>query len=77
MPTPIKPDYGPGPWKKIRLPSYFKPRHYDVELVVELDKLIFSGYVVVTLNLTQETPYMYLHSNKLKISSRCIKKNGM
>ncbi|XP_046858685.1 glutamyl aminopeptidase-like [Xenia sp. Carnegie-2017] len=76
IPTPTKPDYGPGPWKKIRLPSYFKPRHYDVELVVELDKLIFSGYVVVTLNLTQETPYMYLHSNKLKISSRCIKKNG-
>ena len=75
MPT-SKPDYGPGPWTDVRLPSYFKPHHYDIELVVDLDKLIFSGKVSVNVSLSQSTPYMYLHSNKLNISSAKLEKDG-
>ena len=69
-------DYGRGPWTNIRLPSYFMPHHYDLELVVNLDKLIFSGNVVVNVSLSKETPYMYLHSNKLNISNPKLWKDG-
>ena len=75
MPT-SEPDYGPGPWTHVRLPSYSKPSHYDIELVVDLDKLIFSGKVDINVDLSQTTPYMYLHTNKLNISNPKLKKNG-
>ncbi|CAB4005515.1 glutamyl aminopeptidase-like [Paramuricea clavata] len=71
-----EPDYGPGPWTNVRLPTYFKPHHYDLELVVNLEpKLIFSGDVSVNVTLSQETPYMYLHTNKLNISNPTLKKD--
>ncbi|XP_028402409.1 glutamyl aminopeptidase-like, partial [Dendronephthya gigantea] len=76
-PTPSEPDYGPGPWQNVRIPTYFKPIHYDLELVVNLEKLIFSGNVKVFLTLSEETPYMYLHTNKLNISNPVLKKSDV
>ncbi|XP_028401179.1 glutamyl aminopeptidase-like [Dendronephthya gigantea] len=80
--TTVLPTSGPknntglGPWTNLRLPSFFKPHHYELELLVDLKMLLFSGNVIINVTLSQETPYMYLHTNKLNISASKLKKDG-
>ncbi|GBN52726.1 Endoplasmic reticulum aminopeptidase 1 [Araneus ventricosus] len=56
-----------GPWKKIRLPKYIVPNHYDLLLHPNLTTDIFAGTVNITITVTRETKYFMVHAHLLTI----------
>ena len=67
--SPTMPDYGNGPWEDVRLPKYFDPVHYNLSLTVDLVNLVFHGDVSVDVKVKNDTKYMFLHVNKLNMTS--------
>ena len=67
--SPTVPNYGNGPWEDVRLPKYFVPVHYNLSLTVDLVNLVFHGNVSVDVKVENDTKYMFLHVNKLNMTS--------
>ena len=63
-----------GPWDNIRLPLNLVPYHYDVELKPDLQpdsegEYWFTGTSSVDFTVATETNFIYIHCNKLDITS--------
>jgi len=63
-----------GPWNNIRLPLNLVPYHYDVELKPDLQpdsegEYWFTGTSSVDFTVATETNFIYIHCNKLDITS--------
>ncbi|KAI0811123.1 leucyl aminopeptidase [Irpex lacteus] len=61
-----------------RLPTDVKPKHYDVTVRTDLEKLKFDGYVVAHLEVLKETSKIVFNSSKLtlghaRLSSTALK----
>ena len=59
LPPPPDPDY---PWLSTRLPTYIRPTHYDLFEVINIDQRVFAGTVDITLDITQPTSHLVIHS---------------
>ncbi|TRM61760.1 peptidase family M1-domain-containing protein [Schizophyllum amplum] len=53
---------------KFRLPTNVRPTHYDVTIQTDLEKLTFSGFVKISLDVKEETKDLVLHSAALELS---------
>nr|XP_042907730.1 uncharacterized protein LOC107439767 isoform X3 [Parasteatoda tepidariorum] len=56
------------PWSSMRLPRHIKPSKYDIVLKPNVSKGSLEGEVRIELMVTQETDYILLHQNGLKIT---------
>nr|XP_033770421.1 leucyl-cystinyl aminopeptidase isoform X2 [Geotrypetes seraphini] len=57
------------PWAQHRLPNSIRPLHYDLFLHPNLTTGIFTGFVQIMLNVTQESKSIILHSLGLNITN--------
>ncbi|KAM4625669.1 glutamyl aminopeptidase [Polymixia lowei] len=68
-PQPPPADRGPckasndssGDWRNFRLPSYVNPVHYDLHLEPDLSTDLYTGSVVVHLEVSKPTRHLWLH----------------
>ncbi|MBN3319887.1 AMPE aminopeptidase, partial [Atractosteus spatula] len=67
-----------GEWKNFRLPDYITPRHYDLHLEPNLDTDIYTGRVIISLQLKTDTKYLWLHIRETFVSAppKLQKKSG-
>ena len=65
--SPIPTTSGSEPYLNIRLPKYLVPIHYDVAINIDLGTGRYNGTSMVTLNITQETSYVYLHTTRMTV----------
>ncbi|KAI0789033.1 hypothetical protein BC629DRAFT_1582206 [Irpex lacteus] len=61
---PIEPT---KPAADFRLPTDVKPKHYDVTVRTDLEKLTFDGYVITHLEVLKETSKIVFNSSKLTL----------
>lgn len=61
------------PWAKIRLPSNIIPLHYSLSLQPNLTTMKFVGSVQITVNVTQVTWNIVLHSSGLNITKATLR----
>lgn len=57
----------PFPWTDLRLPGGVHPVHYDISLHPNLTTMTFRGNVSISLQVTEETNKMVLHSSDMNI----------
>ncbi|XP_004380316.1 glutamyl aminopeptidase [Trichechus manatus latirostris] len=57
-----------GPWKDFRLPDYINPVHYDLEMKPLLEEDRYTGSVTIYINVSADTPYLWLHLRETKIT---------
>lgn len=62
------------PWEQLRMPSYIKPIHYEIELKPDFydDNGIFTGIETIELNVTKDTPYLMVHIRELAITRSAV-----
>ncbi|XP_015200657.2 glutamyl aminopeptidase [Lepisosteus oculatus] len=67
-----------GEWKHFRLPDYITPNHYDLHLEPNLDTDIYTGRVIISLQLKKDTKYLWLHIRETFVSAppKLQKKSG-
>ncbi|KAL1709873.1 hypothetical protein EV121DRAFT_252475 [Schizophyllum commune] len=53
---------------KFRLPTNVRPTHYDVTVQTDLEKLTFSGFVKINLDIKEDTKDLVLNSSDLELS---------
>lgn len=60
---------GALPWQETRLPSYLIPVHYDITLYPDFDgtQATFYGNETVEIIVKNDTQFILLHANALKI----------
>ncbi|KDQ20056.1 hypothetical protein BOTBODRAFT_62421 [Botryobasidium botryosum FD-172 SS1] len=54
-----------------RLPESVKPTHYDLTIKTDLEKLVFTGYAVITLNILEDTSVITFNYKGAKLQ-RCL-----
>ncbi|MEE6458841.1 hypothetical protein FKM82_000445 [Ascaphus truei] len=64
------------PWAKSRLPDTIIPVQYDIVLHPNLSTLAFTGVVQITLNITQDSKNIILHSSGLQIMKASVTAAG-
>ncbi|KZT24123.1 leucyl aminopeptidase [Neolentinus lepideus HHB14362 ss-1] len=55
-----------------RLPTNVKPKHYDVTIRTDLEKLAFDGFVSVDLDVVKETSVIVLNTAHLKLGEASV-----
>ncbi|KAF9265642.1 leucyl aminopeptidase [Marasmius fiardii PR-910] len=50
-----------------RLPTNVKPTHYDITIRTDLEKLVFDGFVKISLDIKENTNTITLNSNALNL----------
>ncbi|XP_010864060.3 endoplasmic reticulum aminopeptidase 2 [Esox lucius] len=56
------------PWSRLRLPGYIVPLHYHLVLHPNLTTLSYTGTVRIELRVENNTNWVVLHSNRLRIT---------
>jgi aminopeptidase 2 len=51
------------------LPGNVIPRHYDLTIEPDLEKLTYEGHVIVDLDVVEDTTSIYLNTLELSICS--------
>lgn len=57
----------PAEMTVFRLPMHIRPRSYALKMVIDRDKLEFSGEAKIDVNVSQNSDTVFLHSHLLKI----------
>ncbi|TFK74328.1 leucyl aminopeptidase [Pluteus cervinus] len=57
---------------QFRLPTSVKPLHYDVTIRTDLEKLVFDGFVKISLEVKEETSKIVLNSAGLELGRASI-----
>ncbi|XP_058049114.1 glutamyl aminopeptidase [Ahaetulla prasina] len=58
-----------GPWMNFRLPNYFHPVHYDLDLTPEMEAEVYTGMVNISISLEKQTTrHLWLHLRETKIT---------
>ncbi|KAF8892603.1 leucyl aminopeptidase [Infundibulicybe gibba] len=60
-----------------RLPLNVKPTHYDVTIRTDLDKLIFEGFVKISLDIKEATSTIVLNTAELELAKVSIYSNAL
>lgn len=55
------------PWRRLRLPTALRPRHYDLQLSVYMHNFTFSGEVSIEFECVNATKFIVLHTNGLHV----------
>uniref|UniRef100_A0AAR2LVX5 Aminopeptidase n=1 Tax=Pygocentrus nattereri TaxID=42514 RepID=A0AAR2LVX5_PYGNA len=55
------------PWRRARLPTALRPRHYELALSVHMDNFTFAGRVSVDVECVNATRYVVLHADGLDV----------
>ncbi|KAL0066569.1 Aminopeptidase 2 mitochondrial [Marasmius tenuissimus] len=55
-----------------RLPTDVKPTHYDLTVRTDLDKLVFDGFVIISLDIRQNTDTIVLNSFGLNLGKASV-----
>ncbi|XP_022527297.2 thyrotropin-releasing hormone-degrading ectoenzyme [Astyanax mexicanus] len=55
------------PWRRARLPTTLRPRHYELTLSVHMDNFTFAGCVNIDVECVNATRYVVLHADGLDI----------
>ncbi|XP_060746066.1 thyrotropin-releasing hormone-degrading ectoenzyme-like isoform X2 [Tachysurus vachellii] len=55
------------PWRRLRLPTALRPRHYDLQLSVYMHNFTFSGEVSIELECINATKFIVLHADRLHV----------
>ncbi|KAF8682603.1 ERAP1-like C-terminal domain [Rhizoctonia solani] len=70
----------PKPREEYRLPTNARPTHYDLTIQTDLDALTFKGFVIIDLDIVEETSIitfnssnLILHENGLNVTSEALK----
>ncbi|XP_023337478.1 glutamyl aminopeptidase [Eurytemora carolleeae] len=63
------------PWNEIRIPGYIRPISYQLTLYPDLDKGLVKGKTDIQFQVTEETDFIVLHSNKIQILKKTINNN--
>ncbi|KAJ1310324.1 hypothetical protein OPQ81_007063 [Rhizoctonia solani] len=64
MSTPAQPEAS-KPSEEYRLPTNVRPTHYDLTIQTDLEALIFKGFVIVDLDILEETSTITFNSSEL------------
>lgn len=68
------------PWRRFRLPTALRPRHYDLRLSVYMHNFTFSGEVSIELECVNATKFIVLHADRLHVEKVAVysdsKKHG-
>ncbi|KAI0340189.1 leucyl aminopeptidase [Trametopsis cervina] len=65
------------PIEEYRLPTDVKPKHYDVTVRTDLEKLKFDGFVVAHVEVVKETSKIVLNAAKLQIGGARISSSAL
>lgn len=60
------------PWRRLRLPTALRPRHYDLQLSVYMHNFTFSGEVSVELECVNATKFIVLHVDRLHVEKVAV-----
>ena len=65
----------PGPWQDPFLPNYTIPVHYNLSFYPDFyfNGSTFNGTADIVINITQNTPYLIVHSKQMNISETTVK----
>ncbi|CEL52347.1 hypothetical protein RSOLAG1IB_00887 [Rhizoctonia solani AG-1 IB] len=70
----------PKPREEYRLPTNVRPTHYDLTIQTDLEALTFKGFVIVDLDILEETSTitfnsseLILHGDSLSVTSEALK----
>ncbi|XP_065063865.1 glutamyl aminopeptidase-like [Rhopilema esculentum] len=66
-PAATTPTRSPGLYQNIRLPTFVKPYHYDVELTIDLKNESFTGKSTAFVDVTKATNEVVIHINSMMI----------
>ena len=50
-----------------RLPVHVKPTHYDITIRTDLEKLVYQGFVKISLDIKEDTSRIVLNSSELEL----------
>lgn len=76
-PTVVSPTtLGIGPWSQVRLPDNIKPSHYNIILFIDLTKPHFNGTVSISINISNTTSYVLLHTSNMNVTLVEVKKES-
>lgn len=68
------------PWRRSRLPTALRPRHYDLRLSVHMDDFTFHGEVSIEFECLNATKFVVLHTDGLDVDAVAVysdsKKHG-
>lgn len=64
------------PWRRSRLPSALRPRHYDLRLSVYMHNFTFSGEVSIELQCVNATKFIVLHADSLHVEKVAVYSDG-
>ncbi|XP_053505705.1 thyrotropin-releasing hormone-degrading ectoenzyme-like [Ictalurus furcatus] len=64
------------PWRRLRLPSALRPRHYDLRLSVYMHNFTFSGEVSIELQCVNATKFIVLHADSLHVEKVAVYSDG-
>ncbi|KAI3372895.1 hypothetical protein L3Q82_023352, partial [Scortum barcoo] len=77
--TPLEPVYPKAsngelfPWAQLRLPHSIRPLSYELTLHPDLDKMTFTGRIVINMSVLHNTQRIVLHSANLNITKATLK----
>lgn len=60
------------PWRHLRLPTALRPRHYDLQLSVNMDNYTFSGKVSIEFECVNATKFIVLHADRLDVEKVAV-----
>ncbi|XP_053097825.1 thyrotropin-releasing hormone-degrading ectoenzyme-like isoform X2 [Pangasianodon hypophthalmus] len=60
------------PWRRLRLPTALRPRHYDLQLSVYMHNFTFSGEVSIELECVNATKFIVLHADRLHVEKVAV-----
>lgn len=63
------------PWRRFRLPTALRPRHYDLRLSVYMHNFTFSGEVSIELECVNATKFIVLHADRLHVEKVAVFSN--
>ncbi|KAG6866087.1 hypothetical protein C0991_008839 [Blastosporella zonata] len=72
MVTPLGPSAASKSDDQYRLPTNVKPKHYDVTIKTDLEKLEFEGFVQVSLAIHRNTTSVTLNTTALELGKASI-----
>ncbi|KAI5618054.1 thyrotropin-releasing hormone-degrading ectoenzyme isoform X1, partial [Silurus asotus] len=64
------------PWRRLRLPTALRPRHYDLQLSVYMHNFTFSGELSIELECVNATKFIVLHADGLHIDKVAVYSDG-
>ncbi|XP_062863307.1 thyrotropin-releasing hormone-degrading ectoenzyme-like [Trichomycterus rosablanca] len=64
------------PWRRLRLPTALRPRHYELRLSVRMDDFTFSGEVSIEFECVNATKFVVLHADRLDVDAVSVFSDG-